>query len=272
MSLEKEGSLRFHISLNGCFFVGSSDTDDEAINVKQMEIVMLPHGGKHWIADQTGRELIPSSQAGKACELNKPLFQQGVITNKLICGQVHYDKELVHPILDSLPLILHFANIKHEDPIWMTVNLIDTEMDRSKLNKTSIVDRLTEVLFLQLLNRYLGENKEIRGFFAALRNRRIHKVLGLIHKNPEKPWTIEVLGKKVGMSRATLARQFKSAIGTPPMSYLSNWRMIRAHHLLNYSSNSIEQIAEIVGFSTARTLNKAFLRHYGYTPSELRRK
>ncbi len=271
MSLEKEGNPRFHISLNGCFFVGGSDVSDDAINVRQMEIIMLPQGGQHWIADQTDRELIPSAEAGKACELNNPLFQKGKITNKLICGQVHYDKELAHPIVDSLPSVLHFSNIKSEDPIWMTVSLIDTEMARSEINKTSIIDRLTEVLFLQLLNRYLRENKEISGFFAALRNRRIHKVLALIHQNPEKPWSIEALGEKVGMSRATLSRQFKAAVGVPPMSYLSDWRMMRAHHLLKYSSLSIEHIAGIVGFATARTLNKAFLRYYDYTPSELRR-
>jgi len=56
------------------------------------------------------------------------------------------------------------------------------------------------------------------------------------------------------------------------MVYLSNWRMMKAHHLLKYSRYSVEQIADTVGFSTARTLNKAFLRHYGYTPSKLRRK
>ena len=272
LSLEKEAHPRFHISLNGSFFVGASNIDDEAFNIQQMEIIMLPQGDEHWIADQTNRELIPSKQAGEACELNNPLFQQGEITNKLICGQVHYDREILHPILDSLPSVLHFPGIKSDDPIWITVTLIDIEMDRAQVNRTSIIDRLTEVLFLQLLNSYMSENKEISGFFAALRNHRIHRVLGLIHQDPQYQWSLELLGERVGMSRATLARQFKHAVGIPPMAYISNWRMMRAHHLLKYTSSSVEQIAETVGFSTARTLNKAFLRHYNYTPGELRRK
>ena len=271
MSVEGEGNPRFHIALNGSFFVGSSDKSD-AVNVNQMDIIMLPQGGKHWIADQTDRELIPSVKAGEACELGNPLFQQGKITNKLICGQVHYDKNIFHPILDSLPSVLHIKSIKSSDPIWMTVKLIDTEMERLQVNRSSIIDRLTEVLFLQLLNKYIVDNKEISGFFSALKNHRIHHVLELIHKNPEIQWSIESLGEKIGMSRATLARQFKSAVGTTPISYISNWRIMKAHHLLKYSSRSIEQIAETVGFSTARTLNKAFLRHYSYTPSELRKR
>ena len=271
MSLEKEDIPRFHIALNGSFYVGAPELDKEALNVKQMDIIMLPQGDKHWIADQTNRKLIPSMQAGEACELGNPLFQTGEITNKLICGKIHYDKDILHPILDSLPSMLHFSNLKSSDPIWMTVILIDAEMDRALANRNSIIDRLTEVLFLQLLNKYVSENEEISGFFAALRNHRIHQVLGLIHKNPEIQWSIETLGEKVGMSRATLARQFKSAVGVPPMSYLSDWRMMKAHHLLKYSSRSIEQVAEVVGFLSARTLNKAFLRYYSYTPSEFRK-
>ncbi len=272
MSLEKEDNPRFHIALDGDFFIGASNTNEEVTHVNKMGIIMLPQGDKHWVSDQLNRQLIPSEQAGKACELNNPLFQKGKITNNLMCGQVYYDKEILHPILDSLPSVLHFPSLERSDPIWMTVILINAEMDRVKANKTSIIDRLTEVLFLQLLNKYMSENEEVSGFFAALRNHRVHLVLGLIHQDPQNQWSLKSLGDKAGMSRATLARQFKSVVGIPPMVYLSNWRMMKAHHLLKHSRYSVEQIADTVGFSTARTLNKAFLRHYGYTPSKLRRK
>jgi transcriptional regulator GlxA family with amidase domain len=47
--------------------------------------------------------------------------------------------------------------------------------------------------------------------------------------------------------------------------------MMKAHHLAKYSSLSFEEIADQVGFSSARALSRAFLRKYGYTPSGLRR-
>jgi transcriptional regulator GlxA family with amidase domain len=73
------------------------------------------------------------------------------------------------------------------------------------------------------------------------------------------------------MSRATLIRQFKHTVGVSPMTYLLNWRMTKAYHLLKQSNSTVEQIADEVG-STARTLAKASQRHYSMTPSELRRK
>lgn len=129
MSLTKMQNPRFHIALSGDCFIGvdqphghSHDSaHSEILNIKHMDIVMLPYGEMHWIADQPGRKLTPSQQAGDACELGMPLFQSGEITNKLICGLIDYEKDILHPIFNALPSALHFSNIKQNDPIWMTV-------------------------------------------------------------------------------------------------------------------------------------------------------
>lgn len=272
MSLQKLNHPRFHISLSGDCFIGVDQTDEEVINIRTMDIVMIPHGETHWIADELGRKLTPSAQAGDACELGTPLFQEGEITNKLICGLIDYDDDILHPILDSLPSALHFSGIKHSDPIWMTVLLIDAEMELARTSHTAIIDRLTEVLFLQLLNKHLDEHQDEVGFFAALRDSRLNKALNLIHQSPQHQWLLDELAEQANMSRATLIRKFKNTVGMPPMSYLANWRLIKAHQLLRNTSKSIDQISEVVGFSTARTLSRSFQRHFGLTPSELRRR
>ena len=269
MSLEPTGVPRFHVALSGNCFVGSDDND--AVRVDEMGIVMLPTGNSHWIADQPGRKLVSSQRAGEACELGNPLFQQGEITNRLMCGIVHYDQESPHPLLESLPDILHFPALDASQPIWSTVTLIDAEMRRLDGRGGSIVDRLTEVLFLQLLNYYAEENDADSGFLVALRDRRLQRALGLIHSNPAFEWSLSALGEQVGMSRATLVRHFKDAIGMAPMTYIMLWRIMKAYNLIKYTSTPLEQVAESVGFGSARTLNKSFQRHYDCTPNELRR-
>ena len=268
MSLDKVDIPRFHIAMSGSCFVVSANA--EPVNFHHMEIVMLPSGSSHWIADQPGRQLISSLQAGEACELGNPLFQQGKITQSLMCGMVHYDKASSHPIIDSLPQVLHFQGLVSEDPIWKTVIIIESEMQRTREKGGTIVDRLTEVLFLQLLNRYVHKNKEVTGFLAALRDKRIHKALTLIHLDPNFNWSIASLGERVGMSRATLVRHFHSSVGLVPRSYILNWRLLNAYNLIKYSNANLEHIAEQVCFASARTLSKAFQRQYAVTPSELR--
>ncbi|MFT6270789.1 MAG: AraC-like DNA-binding protein [Alphaproteobacteria bacterium] len=268
MSLDKTDIPRFHIAMSGSCYVGSDSV--APVNMQHMEIVMIPSGSSHWIADQPGRKLVPSQQAGTACELGNPLFQQGEITQSLMCGLVNFDKASKHPILDSLPQVLHFATLTKEDPIWLTVMLIESEMQRNVGKCGIIVDRLTEVLFLQLLYRYVHKNQEVAGFLAALKDRRIHKALTLIHQEPEFNWTITTLGERIGMSPATLVRHFQSSIGLAPMAYVLNWRMMKAYNLIKYSNANLETVAEQVGFSSARTLNKAFQRQYALTPTKLR--
>ena len=270
MSLSATGIPRFHIVLSGECFVGS-DTHD-AVKAEGADIIMLPNGTSHWIADQPGRKLVSSARAGEACELGSPLFQKGRITNRLICGLVNFDQGASHPILDALPDMMHFSMLESAGPIWSVVKLIDAEMQGSRNRNSRIADRLTEVLFLQLLNHYVRENKEASGFLAALRDRRVYRALALIHKEPEFNWTLASLGERVGMSRATLVRHFQDIVGTAPMAYIADWRIMKAHSLIKYSTTSLEHVAEATGFTSARTLSRAFQRQYGCTPSKLRRR
>ncbi|MGI9236122.1 MAG: AraC family transcriptional regulator, partial [Woeseiaceae bacterium] len=247
MSLSEMGTPRFHIVLSGECFVGSDAHD--AVKAEEADIIMLPNGKSHWIADKVGRDLVPSARAGKACELGNPLFQKGEITNRLMCGLVNYDQGASHPIIDALPEMMHFSMLESTGPIWSVVKLIDAEMQGNQNRGSRIADRLTEVLFLQLLNHYVRENEGATGFLAALRDRRVYRALALIHQEPEFNWTLATLGERVGMSRATLVRRFQDVVGVAPMAYIADWRIMKAHSLIKYSATPFENIADATGFA-----------------------
>ena len=102
----------------------------------------------------------------------------------------------------------------------MTVKLIEKEMHQARGNNDPIVDRLIEVLFLQLLNRYIHKNKEMTEFLEALGDKRMRKALNLIHPEPNFNWSMTSLGELVGMPCATLVRHFQSSGGLAPMAYI----------------------------------------------------
>ncbi len=268
ISFEPMTIPRFHISLHGDCFIGSHQ--NQFLKLQKMEIVMIPTGNAHWVADQPHSKRIQSEQVGEACELSQPMFQQGEITNRLMCGLVQYDEDTPHPIFDTLPDVLHFPQEVISESTWATVEVIDREIQRKKQNSSPIIDRLTEALFLQLLEAYVEKNEQKVGFFAALGDPRLKQALMLIHRNPETNWTVTALGKQIGMSKATLNRHFQHTVGQTPMAYIKNWKMMKALNLVKHSSFSLEQIADLVGFSSARTLNKAFFRNYAHTPSHAR--
>ncbi|MCH9674084.1 MAG: AraC family transcriptional regulator [Gammaproteobacteria bacterium] len=269
MELIKPIGPRFHIAMSGRCVVGI--TAGEQVQVNPNDVVMIPNGHSHWIADEHGRELASSDEASEACMLGDPMFQGGKITNSLICGLVNLERRVAHPLLDALPAIVHFPNLASTSALWSTINLIDGEMHRAGHHGGPIVDRLTEVLFLQLLDRFVSEHHPARGFLAALADRRISQALSLIHQEPEFDWSLAALGERIGMSRATLVRHFQDTVGVSPMTYIVNWRLMKAYNLIRYSNVNFEDIALQVGFASARTLSRAFKRQYGRTPSEVRK-
>ena len=269
MSLASEGTPRFHIVFSGQCFVGANYFAPREVNAN--DIVVLADGGEHWIADKPGRELIQSTTASQACQLGNPLFQQGDITHKIMCGLVHFDHSISHPFLDSLPDILHFENLSRNGAVWATIELIDAEINRMKRHTGRIIDRLTEVLFIQLLEQYGHENKDTSGFLGALHDRRIYNALALIHKQPARAWTLDALGDAVGMSRSTLVRHFQDSVGIAPMAYITQWRLSKIYQELRCSSKPLGQIAKNYGFASTSTMNKAFHRCHGFTPTQLRK-
>lgn len=268
--LEREPAPRFHISIDGRFFVGGKESP-ASVEVDEMEIVMLPDGRSHWIADRPGRPLVPSEKAAEACELGSPLFQSGSITNLVMCGVTRFDTELSHPLLDALPSLIHFPKFDARSPIWRLVELIDTEAELLGTLRTPILDRLTEALFLHLLQELVDHGEGTIGFIAAMQDRPLRRALELLHRQPATPWTIDDLAGRVALSRATLVRRFRELVGMAPIEYLTRWRLLKAHRLARSTADSIDQIASQVGFSSAQTLTRAFKRFFGVTPSSLRR-
>src|SRR5262245_62822672 len=95
--------------------------------------------------------------------------------------------------------------------------------------------------------------------------------LGLLHKDVAQEWTVDDLGREVGLSRSALADRFTRLIGEPPMRYLARWRIQVAAHQLRNSDTSLARIAEQVGYESEAAFNRAFKRTFGVPPATWRR-
>lgn len=268
MSLSKSNSIRFHVALKGDFFLGEGQ--QTTAKVKQHEIVVLTNENEHWVADLPGRKLVESEVAGQLCQLGTPLFQQGEKTHRILCGVVSFNHHVQHPFLNSLPRMMHFKSIALDSELWKVIDIINGLMDKSFQQQNCILDRLAEVLFLLLIERYVMDSDQNTGFISSVKDHRIQQALLLIHRQPNRNWTNESLSKEIGLSKSSLIRYFKKQIGMSPIEYLTHWRLTMAMNQIQHSNESLENIAEMVGFSSAQSLSKAFKRHFGKTTSQYR--
>jgi transcriptional regulator GlxA family with amidase domain len=84
-------------------------------------------------------------------------------------------------------------------------------------------------------------------------------------------FTLEGAAKAAGASKRTLARRLHAVLGKSPLSYFQELRIERAVHLLKTTNQSIEAIAERVGYGDGVTLRNLLRRRLGQGIKEIRR-
>ena len=140
------------------------------------------------------------------------------------------------------------------------------EAQAQRCGHLAVVDRLVEVLVIQLLRHAMAQRLVDVGVLAGLADVRLARVLNALHAEPERPWTLDTMALLAGMSRARFAARFGAALGTPPAEYLGTWRIGLARSLLRQGM-SVKQVAPEVGYANASALARAFTQRLGQSPT-----
>lgn len=82
--------------------------------------------------------------------------------------------------------------------------------------------------------------------------------------------TIEQVAQVVRIQRSYLFRLFKKYLNISPKTYLIQARLNKSTELLRKSSNTIEEIAYLVGFSNPHHFSRQFSKYKGLSPSKYR--
>ncbi len=94
----------------------------------------------------------------------------------------------------------------------------------------------------------------------------------LLSNESERAWTLGELSRRSHVSGEHLSREFKRALGIPPMEYLLRERMERAAGLLLGGDESIARVALRVGYGDANFFARRFRAHFGVSPRDYRRR
>ena len=99
---------------------------------------------------------------------------------------------------------------------------------------------------------------------------RVHGAQDLVVRDPAHAWTVPELARRVYTSPRHLDRLFQAYAGISPLSYLRKIRAATARELLRQPDAGVERVAEMVGFSSAEQLRRAFRRFEHACPREMR--
>ena len=89
-------------------------------------------------------------------------------------------------------------------------------------------------------------------------------------RNYTKELSLSVLEQELHISKYYISHLFSDKLHIGFNDYINSLRVSFACHHLRHSDKSVTEISSLVGFSTLRTFNRAFLKQKGKTPSEYR--
>ena len=231
--MESSSVAQFHIVVRGSCYLKSGDSN-ETVLLSTGDLVVFPHGKAHWLADDPDNKKIPGKKVLQSISNKQPIFKGDRVSTTLICGHFEFDRDFEHPFFDALPDVIHISDIARKDIDWFesALGLIMHEVDSAQPGSDVIVDKIAEVIFIQVLRSYMRQQNNTEGFFAALKDKQLNTALKMIHSKPEENWTLESIARDIGMSRSAFAARFKNLVGEPPMAYITRWRMTKARELL----------------------------------------
>jgi AraC-like DNA-binding protein len=153
------------------------------------------------------------------------------------------------------------------------VGLINHELTASRPGMRGIVNRLVEILFIQVVRVRLAETcDQCGGSIRGMLHPDLGAALVLIHDQPEKSWTVAELADRATMSRSAFSATFAKVLGKPPLQYLRQRRMLMACRLLRNPTIGLNQVASRVGYDSVSAFSTAFKRFSGMSPGDYRRR
>jgi AraC-like DNA-binding protein len=199
---------------------------------------------------------------------------EGALT-RLVCGFLQCDELLFHPILRHLPALIRVSSAADPGDGWLasTVRHTAYEASHSRPGARCMLPRLTELMFVEILRKYMQTlAADEVGWFAALNDPVAGAALKCLHAAPLDPWEVDGLARRIGVSRSVLADRFRHFLDQPPMQYLTHWRLQLAAQTLKSSALPLKLVAGQAGYESDAAFSRAFKRHFGLAPAEWRRK
>jgi AraC-like DNA-binding protein len=265
----------FHIVAFGSCWVAVDD--GVRYRADAGDVIVMPYGDHYVMAGEGSAECV------SILALLDPLpwavlpvlrLGGGGRRTEIVCGYLHSTDPLFDPTMRALPPVFVVRLPAGPAAGWVQAS-IDYAMAEavppSNRSPNVIATRLPELVLIEVLRTHLATAPAIEhGWMAALRDPVLAPALALLHRQPQRRWTVAQLATAVTTSRSTLDDRFRQVLRQSPIRYLTGWRMHLAMELLATSELSVSMTARRVGYDSEEAFSRAFKREQGASPSHWR--
>jgi AraC-like DNA-binding protein len=278
LRVDGSATAKFHLVLDGRATLTLDEPGTAPAELSAGELALLPHGSGHLIQDDRGSPARPLEDilAERPPGADERLAYGGDgPRTSLLCGGFALAAGLPEDLLRLLPPMLTLDTASTGISRWLepALALLRDEIGREAPGTPAMLAKLADVFLAEIVRRYLAslEVMTVAVPPAATVDPSVGAALALLRAQPDAPWTVADLARKVGLSRTAFAARFRDLVGEPPMSYLTRLRLGYAAGYLSATDKTVREIARMVGYESEASLSKAFRRAFGRAPGEYRR-
>jgi len=270
-AMPKMNHAKLLVMTRGRMYFEMNVGKSRALELAPGDVIALPHGHAYAIRDDPRTPLGPPPDPGSCGQTRAEAPRGGQTEFVGLCCEFAGGR--TNPILRVLPPFIHCPGSNGSVARWLepTVRLIAAESTCSTPGRTTILDRLAEVVFIQLIRAWLESlPAEEGGWLRALTDRQLAGALEAIHSDPGSSWTVASLASRASMSRSAFAGRFKELVGETPLEYLTRWRMQRAVGLLESDDVPLKEIVASSGYTSEAAFRTVFKKWVGESPGSYR--
>lgn len=263
--------IKFNAVMQGACWV-SVEGDPAVHRVEQGDCFLLTQRRAFSIATDMS---LPRIDAGPIYEnaVNGIATCNGGGDYFLVGGRFSFAGDHAAVLFGTLPPLVHIRHATDEASVlrW-ALDQLAQELRGGQPGGALVSEHLAHIMLVQVLRLYLNTNGGTgASWFHALADRQMSRVMGAIHADPARKWTLAELASHAGMSRSSFAERFRQVVGEPPMSYLTRWRMLVAGDRLRNTGENIATIAHELGYGSEAAFSTAFKRAMSCSPRQFKR-
>jgi AraC-like DNA-binding protein len=268
--------IPYHYLVEGELKLRISGDYGEPLGLRAGEVVMLPRNDLHVMGSDIN--LTPVNNA----DLIQPRNEGGLFSirhggdgarTRMICGFLGCNNAETNPVISALPPVLKLDLSADAAAEWIHPPF---DSPRTKWRRDDRGPRPCSRSYRSFCSwkrcgatRRLCRRDKRGGWQGCAMS--MSRALALVHRDITRQWTVDELGRQVGLSRSALADRFTRLLGAPPMQYLANWRMHVAMQSLRDSRTSLAEVADMVGYDSESAFSRALKKAIGTAPDTWRR-
>jgi len=150
---------------------------------------------------------------------------------EIVCATIEIGAGPNNPIASALPESI-VVPLSTSDNLAKVTRWLFEEAFLNLEARQVMLDRLAEIIVIQLLRFVMEEQKSLTGLLNGLIHPQLGKLIQEIHRAPENDWNLENMAQLALMSRSKFAQTFKDTLGQTPADYLLAWRVSLAQTYL----------------------------------------